>query len=102
MYITINIMQTAFIAAKPRVALRTTTTSQRRVVVMSTPKSSDVENAIADAKDACDGGDAGEWYVMRASEGVFDGFRRILDSSYLWRTSRRGIRGERGKSGAGG
>ena len=96
-------MQTAFIAAKPRVALRTTTTtSQRRVVVMSTPKSSDVESAIADAKDACDGGDAGEWYVMRALEGVFDGFRRILDSSYLWRTSRRGIRGERGENGAGG
>ena len=62
-------MQTAFVT-KPRafiVPARAPSARQaHRVVVvqMSTPKQDDVAQAIEEAKDACDGGDQGEWCVV--------------------------------------
>lgn len=47
----------AMVSVKPR-------TSSRAVLVRSAPKKEQIDQAVKEAEEACDGGDAGEWYVI--------------------------------------
>lgn len=47
----------AMVSVKPR-------TNSRAVLVRSAPKKEQIDQAVKDAEEACDGGDTGEWYVL--------------------------------------